>query len=127
MSEILGLPCITLAKSLKINEAGIVAHRVLTDGYEVVEANTPALVTVSNELGEPRFPTLRGIMAASRTPPQIWSANDIGLKYAQLAPLIEVTELIIPSTGKDCEFIEGNDLADAGEQLALRLRAENLI
>lgn len=127
LSEILALPCVTLARSLKINEAGIIVHRVLTDGYEVVEANIPALVTVSNELGEPRFPTLRGIMAASRTPPQIWNANDIGLKQAQLNPLIEVTELIIPSTDKDCEFIEGNDLADAGEQLALRLREENLI
>jgi electron transfer flavoprotein beta subunit len=92
-----------------------------------VEAPLPALVTVSNELGEPRYPTLRGIMAASRKTPTVWTAADLGLSAESLAPKLELQELFIPVSDAQCEFIEGEDEADAGRKLALRLREARLI
>ncbi len=127
LAEILGLPCMTVAQHVEVVEAGVIVHRALTDGYEVVEADLPALVTVSNELGEPRYPTLRGIMAAGRKTPEVWSVSDVGLDLALLEPRIIVDELEVPVSERVCEFIQGEDEADAGRQLALRLREEKLI
>lgn len=127
VAELLGLPCITLAQKLDVADGGITVQRSVTDGYEVVESSLPAVVTVTNELGEPRYPNLRGIMQASRKTPTIWSAEDLGLQADSLAPKLTLTELFIPVSDKQVEIIEGEDEADAGRKLALRLREEKLI
>ena len=90
-------------------------------------ADLPALVTVSNELGEPRYATLRGIMAAGRKAPTVWTADDLGLEQARLAPRVRVTDLFVPVSDKGCQFIEVVDEEDAGRLLALKLREDKLI
>lgn len=127
IAEMLGLPCITLAQKIEVVGDGLVVQRALSDGYEVMEAPLPALVTVTNELGEPRYPTLRGIMAASRKQPTNWSTDDLGLDAETLAPKLNLMELFIPVSDSQVEVIEGEDDADAGRKLALRLREEKLI
>ena len=127
IAEMLGLPCVTLAQNIEVAADGIIVQRALTDGYEVVEAPLPALVTVSNELGEPRYPTLRGIMQASRKQPTSWTASDVGIDADVLEPKLTLTELYIPVSDSQVEVIEGEDEADAGRNLALRLREEKLI
>ena len=127
IAEMLELPCVTLAQNIEVAGDGIVVERALTDGYEVVEAPLPALVTVTNELGEPRYPTLRGIMQASRKQPTNWSTADVGLDAGALEPKLTLTELYIPVSESQVEVIEGEDEADAGRNLALRLREERLI
>ena len=127
MAEMLGLSCVTLARKVEVVDGGVVVQRSVTDGYEVVEAPLPALVTVSNELGEPRYPTLRGIMTASRKTPTVWSASALGLDPAKLAPRLELTDLFVAVVERQCELIQGEDEAGAGRNLALRLRQERLI
>ncbi len=127
LAELLGLPCITVARRVEVVEGGVVVERALLDGYEVVETELPAVVTVSNELGEPRYPTLRGIMAASRKAPTVWTASDLGLDAGLLEPRVCLVDVSIPASEKRCEFIEGDDDADAGRHLALRLREDKLI
>ena len=127
IAELLGIPCVTIAQKVEPADGGLVVERVISDGYQVVEVSTPALVTVSNELGEPRYPNIRGIMAASRKTPTVWTAQDLDLDRAQLTPRVELTDLFIPEKDQQCEFIEGEDEADAGRRLALRLREEKLI
>ena len=127
VAEMLGLPCVTLAQNIEVADDGIVVQRALTDGYEVVEAPLPALVTVTNELGEPRYPTLRGIMQASRKQPTNWSTADVGLDGGALEPKLTLSELYIPVSDNQVEVVEGEDDADAGRKLALRLREEKLI
>ena len=127
IGEMLNLPCITVAQNIKVHDDAVVVERTLADGYETVETPLPALITVSNGLGEPRYPTLRGIMAASRKAPTTWSAIDLGIEPARLAPKLHLTALFIPTNQRQCEFIQGQDEADAGRNLALRLRHEKLI
>ncbi|MSQ05665.1 MAG: electron transfer flavoprotein beta subunit/FixA family protein [Dehalococcoidia bacterium] len=127
VAELLGLACVALGKKVEVQGAKIVVERLIPDGYEVVEASLPALVTVSNELGQPRYPTLRGIMAATRKRPTIWSAADLGLQPAQLQPQITLHSLFVPTRSKVCEFVEGDDEADRGRKLALKLREAKLI
>ncbi len=127
LAEILGIPCITLGKKVEVGDGKVIVERVIPEGYEVIEASLPALVTVSNELGQPRYPTLRGIMAATRKKPTIWAAVDLGIDTSQLKCHIEVVDLFVPTIEKTCEVIEGEDDADAGRKLALKLREAKLI
>ena len=87
----------------------------------------PALVTVSNEIGVPRYPTLRGIMAAGRKEPVIYSAADLNIDPKSLSPKVVVTDLYVPESNHEVEIISGEDDADTGRKLALRMREEGLI
>ena len=127
VAELLGLPCVTLAQKIEVEGDGIVVQRAVTDGYEVVKSPLPALVTVSNELGEPRYPTLRGIMMAGRKSPTVWAASDLDLDEASLSPKLSLEDLYVPVSDQQCEFIAGEDEAEAGRNLALKLREARLI
>ncbi len=127
VAEILGISCIALCRKVEVKDGTVVAECTTPDGYEIVEAPLPALVTVSNELGQPRYPTLRGIMAATRKRPTIWDAAELGIDSSQLEPRVTLRELFVPQTSQECEFLEGENAADAGRQLALKLREDKLI
>jgi len=125
IGEILGLPVITIARDIKMTDGVIRVERVVPDGYEVVEASPPVVVTVSNELGQPRYPTLRGIMAAGRKQPTVWSAQDLGLDAT--VSRMKLLKLYQPDKISQCEFIEGGSPAEAGVNLALKLREAKII
>ena len=131
IAELLGVPCVSFARSVEWREgqdgAWIRVERALMDGYQVVEAPLPAVVSVSNELGEPRFPTLRGIMAAAKKSPTVLSFADIGAAPEELPPGLILRRLYVPESDRRCELVEGEDEADAGRNLARRLREAELI
>ena len=125
LAEILGLPCITMAKKVDATDLKVIVERVLPDGHEVVEADLPSLVMVSNELGQPRYPTITNTMAAARKTPTIWTAQD--LEFSISGPQVRIIDLFVPIIEKNCEFIEGEDEDDVGRKLALTLREAKLI
>ena len=66
-------------------------------------------------------------MTAGRKRPTVWSASDIGLRASDLAPKLLLEDLFVPVSDRQCELIGGEDDADAGRNLALRLREARLI
>lgn len=68
LAELLDLPCITVVSELEIEGETVVAHREIEGGVEVVEAPLPAVLTVTKGKDEPRYPSLKGIMAAKKKP-----------------------------------------------------------
>ena len=127
IAEMLDIPVVTVAKKVEILDGKVRVERVLSDGYEVAEATLPALVTVSNELGEPRYPTLRGIMAATKKMPTTWTASELGVDIGKDDARMVLKDLYIPQKSGQCEFIEGEDESDTGRKLALKLREAKLI
>ena len=127
LAEALGWPVATVAKKVEVNGKVVRIERVLPDGHEVVEADLPAIVTVSNELGTPRYPNMRGIMAARRVQPSVWATADLGLDLASLSPAFELVSLAKPESSIQTEIITGDDDEDAGRKLALRLREARVI
>ena len=127
VAELLGIPCVSVVQKIEVMHEVLSIQASLDEGYEIVQASMPSLVTVSNELGEPRYPTLRGIMSASRKSPTIWNIQDLNLDVTRLAPSFELLDLFIPISERSCELIQGKDDEDAGRNLALRLRQENLL
>jgi electron transfer flavoprotein beta subunit len=130
IAEILGLPSITLAKKIDVTDGKARVERVTDDGYEVIEVSLPALITVSNEIGEPRYPTIRGIMAAKKKEPVIWKPADIGVEPSQVGAAgrrTKLTKLFQPVREGKCEIIEGESPEEAGVNLALKLREAKIL
>ena len=125
IAEILGLPSVTLAKKVDIVDGKAKVERVIPDGYEVVEVSLPALITVSNELGEARYPTIKGIMGAKRKEPTVWKPADIDVDAAKIGAngrRGKLVKLFQPVKEGHCEIIEGDSPEEAAAGLALRLR-----
>jgi len=125
LAEILGVPVVTIAKEIQMEGGKVTVERVLMDGFETVEAPTPCVVTVSNELGEPRYPQLRQIMMAAKKEVKVLTAADLGVDGAKNRVTLEA--LFVPETSVETEFIEADTAKEAGEKLALRLREAKLI
>jgi len=64
-------------------------HRQTADGYQIVEASTPALITVTAAIAEPRYASLKGIMAARSKEIKQVAASELGVEKGQPAETIE--------------------------------------
>jgi len=127
VAELLGIPCITVAKKVESSNGTVRVDKVLADGFETIEAQMPAVVTISNELGDPRYPQLRQIMAAARKQVDVWTLADLGLSTEQLQPKIKVEKLYIPVKQSNVEIIEGDSPEEQAAALARKLRDAKLI
>ena len=75
----LEIPYITCVQKIRaVNGTGIVVERMMDDGYDVVETELPALLTVVKDINEPRVPSLKGKMKAKKAAIKRLSASDIG-------------------------------------------------
>jgi electron transfer flavoprotein beta subunit len=68
LADLLGLPCVTAVSKLTLEGGKGVAEREIEGGVEVVEFPLPAVITADKGLNEPRYPALKGIMAAKKKP-----------------------------------------------------------
>jgi electron transfer flavoprotein beta subunit len=130
IAEFLNIPSVTLAKKVEAVDGKVRIERLVADGYEVIEAPMPCLVTVTSELGEPRYAPLKGIMAAAKKQPIIWKPQDIGVDPSKIGVqgrLSKLSKLFQPVKEAKCEIVEGENPADAAVKLALRLREAKVI
>ena len=124
LAEILGIPVVTLACNIEVVDNKLRVKRIVKDGYEVLEAPMPSLVTVSSEIGLPRLPGGLGLMMARRKVIPVWKAQDIGAESALLDKAnahTEVTSLSIPSRKSQCEIITGTTPGEAAVNLATKI------
>ncbi len=130
IAEILGLPSATLVKKIEVTDGAAKVERVTADGYEVIEVPLPAVFTVSNEVGEPRYPTIKGIMAAKKIEPIVWKPADIGVEPARIgaaARRAKMLKLFQPTREGKCEIVKGDTPEEAGVKLALKLREAKVL
>lgn len=89
LAELLGIPQLTVAKKVEIDGSIVKVHRQTSDGYQVVEASTPVLVTVTAAIAEPRYASLKGIMAARSKEIKLVGLSDLGIERGESAETIE--------------------------------------
>jgi electron transfer flavoprotein beta subunit len=70
VAELMGLPSVSVAVKLEITDGKVVCEREIEGGKETVEARLPVVITAQKGLNEPRYPSLKGIMAAKSKPIQ---------------------------------------------------------
>lgn len=125
LAERLGAPLINVARAVAMADGGAVrVTRPTPDGDQVVEASLPAVVTISNELGEPRYPTTAQTIKARRMKPTVVDVATLG---GVPAPKARAVKQFVPTVQGHCEFIEGGSPAELAEKLYARLKSENLL
>jgi electron transfer flavoprotein alpha/beta subunit len=111
LAEFLDIPHVAYVNRIEtIKENSIVIHRLMEDGYDIVESSIPVLITVVKEINEPRLPSLRGKMAAKKAEIKKLSSRDIeadeslvGLKGSPT----QVKRIFSPELKKDRKIFEG--------------------
>lgn len=86
VAELLGVPALTFARGIEVQGGGVRIERQTDLGYDVLEGQLPALVSVTGSAAEPRYATLKGIMASKTKPVEQLALADLGLSPDDVAP-----------------------------------------
>ena len=122
IAELLGLPSITLVKNMELVDSKLKVERVIPNGFEVVEVGLPALLTITNELGNPRYPTVKGVMAARKKEITRLSSHDIGIDSAKLgAGQLTLLELFLPLQERKCRIFKAETVEEAAVNLSQKI------
>lgn len=126
IAEMLQIPCINLARKVSIVDSNVFVEKLKPYGYDVVSAAMPALVTVSSEVGELRYTSVRSLKSVSGKPVKVYNADDLDGGREKLETR-RIFSLFPYHIQRECKFIEGGSSAEKGENLIIRLRQEKLI
>lgn len=126
IAEILGIPVVTLARKVEIKDGAALVERLRPNGYETVKIPLPAVIMVSNEIGQLRYPTMIQRRDAKKKPVAEWKIEDIGIN--SLNGKVVLRRLYSPVLRKgQCVIVEGSTPEEAGKNLALRLKNDGIL
>ena len=128
LAERLGLPAVTGARKLTIEGGSLTAERQTDEGYEVVTASTPAIVSVWDTINEPRYPSFKGIMAAKKKPVTTLGLADLGIDAGEVG--FDGATSTVLEHGNRPPRKGGNAVADDGDggtKLVEYLAAEKFV
>ncbi len=111
MAEMLDIPHVAYVKKIdEVTDSKIQVQRLMDDGFDVVEADLPALLTVVKEINSPRLPGMKGKMRAKKAEVTTWSAADIGAEPAKVGLTgspTQVKNIFAPEMNTDRQMVEG--------------------
>jgi electron transfer flavoprotein beta subunit len=128
IAERLGVPQVTFAGSLAIDGDSVRIEREGDSFTEVVEASLPAVVSVTDQINDPRYPSFKGIMAAKKKPVQTWGLVDLDLTPEQVglsAAWTTVDDVAARPPRQAGQVVA--DEGDGGERLVEYLAAAKLV
>ena len=113
IAQLLGIPPLTFAKEITVDGDKIAIKRQSESGYDVVESTLPALVACSSGINEPRYPQLKGIMAAKKKEIKVYKAADLGLAPDQVGERGAREKVL--TIGRPAKRQAGKAVVDEGE------------
>jgi electron transfer flavoprotein beta subunit len=113
IAELLGVPSLTFARELHLSDATLTIERQTAAGYDVIVASLPAVVTVTAGATEPRYPSLKGVMAAKSKPVETFSVTDLGLSPEDVRATQTVAEVADAPPKQGGETIEFDEATPA--------------
>ncbi len=129
VAAIRGVPLLSYGSELTLGDGVARIRRLTATGFDIVEAPLPVVASVTDQVGEPRYASLKGIMAAKRKPLETWSLTDLGLDADALqgAALTRVVDARPPEEKAPTQRIENVGPDEAATQVADWLAARKLI
>lgn len=124
LAEFLDVPQLTVAKSIEISGDKVTVHRQTADGYHVLEAQTPCLVTVTAGIAEPRYASLKGIMAARSKEVKQLGLADLGIDRGQAT---ETVTGIADATARQAGEVVEDDGTNGVEKIVAILQTAKVI
>ena len=125
-ARVLGWPMLALAGAIKVTDRKVTVERIIEEGKQTVSASLPAILSVVQSIGEPRYPSFMGIRKASKTTIPLWALADLGLASPKV--IVSRIELMNPpSRNVPCEIIAGGSPQEIAEILAEKILAEKVL
>jgi electron transfer flavoprotein beta subunit len=125
-ARILGWPMLGLAGQIKVQDGSVTVDRVIEEGRQTVSAKLPAVLSVVQSIGEPRYPSFMGIRKASKATIPVWSLGDLGAAAPEAA--VRRVELMNPPVQETTiEIIGGESPAEIADKLADKILAEKVL
>jgi electron transfer flavoprotein beta subunit len=128
VADALDLPALTHARQITVDGISVTVRRETDRGAVVLTADLPAVISVSEKINEPRYPSFKGIMAAKKKPVSQLSLTDAGIDASEVGRASALTTVtsVAPrppkSTGEKVP-----DEGDGGSKIAAYLVARKLI
>jgi len=119
LAEMLDLPQVTVAVKIDVQEGKAVVEREIEGARETWETTLPAVISAQKGLNEPRYASLKGIMAAKKKPLQALDAAAVGLDADTAAPRVKITAMELPPPRPEVRMIEGDADTQAKELIRL--------
>jgi electron transfer flavoprotein beta subunit len=127
VAEMLGLPHVSAIVKLELRDGSLRAEREIEGAREVYEASLPAVLTTEKGLNEPRYASLKGIMAAKKKTIEVRDLGSIGLSAADIAPRVVWTKLELPPPRPPGKIFSGDPSESAREVVRMLHEVEKLI
>ncbi|HEX7681327.1 MAG TPA: electron transfer flavoprotein subunit beta/FixA family protein, partial [Thermoanaerobaculia bacterium] len=125
VAELLGYPQINVVTHLDAAGGKVTAHREIEGAEEIIEAATPAVITAQKGLNEPRYASLKGIMAAKKIAIDTKSITDLGLSESDiLNQRVTVVSLELPPEKSGGRKIDGADPQAAAKEIVRYIKEE---
>lgn len=113
VAERLGLPQVTQVSTLEVADGNVTGRRDSDVASETLVASLPAVVSVTDQINEPRYPSFKGIMAAKKKPVEEWSLSDLGVDAGQVGLANAATA--VEATTKRPPREQGTIVTDEGD------------
>jgi electron transfer flavoprotein beta subunit len=119
LAELLDLPQVTVAVKIDVQDGKAVVEREIEGAHETWETSLPAVVSAQKGLNEPRYASLKGIMAAKKKTIEVKDLAGLGLDAAAVAPRTRIVALELPPARPAVRMIEGDPDTQVKELLRL--------
>ncbi len=130
MAEHLGIAQITCVAKIEIEGQCVRVEREQEEGYEIIAAQTPVLLTVLKSINEPRLPTVKGTMKANRKQIPVWTAGELAVNPVQLGLTgspTQVRRIFTPPQRVQGEIIQADSPRAAAALLTKKLIAAKIV
>jgi electron transfer flavoprotein beta subunit len=125
-ARVLGWPMLGLVGHIQLDGGNVHVARIIEEGRQNVVAKLPAVLSIVQSIGEPRYPSFMGIRKAAKAQIPVWSLSDVGATAP--APVVSRTELITPPSREIVvEIIKGDSPAAIADALADKILAEKVL
>jgi electron transfer flavoprotein beta subunit len=128
VAERLGVPQVTLLSEVSVEDGVVTGRRDGDTASEQLQASLPAVVSVTDQSGEARYPSFKGIMAAKKKPVESWDLSDLGIEAEEVG--LEGAYTVVESAAERPARTAGTIVKDEGEggkQLAAFLAERKFI
>ena len=127
VAAIRGVSLLAYGSELRLTDGAAQIRRLNPTGFDILEAPLPVVASVTDQVGEPRYASLKGIMAARRLELTTWSLADLELDVAGLTARTRMVEAKPPAAKPPAERITGVGPDEAATRIADWLAARKLI
>jgi electron transfer flavoprotein beta subunit len=130
VADHLGMPSLTQVIKIDVEDGGLRCERQAEYGYDTVQVELPAVISVGDAINEPRYPSLKAIMGAKKKPLDAKSASDVGIEADRVGfdnARAHCSEFASPPAKSAGQIIEDEDTNDTVEKIVAWLDERKLL